>query len=127
MVSRCSCRAFTELSEVSRPESPQDNYLADICVRAALKGLRRVRKNETQTNLMCNPLNTGVALLLTTPFMFPILPLPKLLLNITPLYQLFFTKIQTEHALDLDRDLYFLQNICGTPLKKLIGVLHCVM
>lgn len=61
----CPHRVFTELSEVSRSESPQNHYFADICVTAVMKGLRRVRKNEIQTNLMGNPLNNGMALFLT--------------------------------------------------------------
>jgi len=56
---------FTELSEVDWPASPQDNYFADICITTVLKGLRRCRKDESQTNLMGNPWNTGMALFLT--------------------------------------------------------------
>lgn len=50
---------------MNRPESPQDNYFADICVTAMLKRLRRVRKNESQANLRGNPSDTVMALFLT--------------------------------------------------------------
>lgn len=117
------------MSEANWPESPQDNYFADICITAMLKMLRRVRKNESQANLRGNPFNTVMALFLTIsiPLGVSDIASTKAVFRYQTSSSAVFSKIQTGDAIVLNRGPSFFQSISVTPLRKLTKVLRCIM
>lgn len=115
--------AFTELSEVNWPDSPQDNDFADIYITAVLEGFRR---DESQTSLMGNPLNRSMILFLTISIYLGVCNITST--NAVCAYQIHFSAVFTKwKIIDLGKGLFFLQRISDSLRRRLIYVLLCMM